>query len=165
MIFTSDHGYHLGEHDFWAKVSLLDESSQVPLIIKVPDKKPAVCHSLTELLDLYPTVSALCGLPTQSRLQGKDISKMLDDPKHTVRTAAFSVAPMRNGFLLREDEWAYIQYGENGAKGIELYNIKKDPHQYTNLAQHPAHQETIARFKAQMTGKLRNIRNNDLNGD
>jgi iduronate 2-sulfatase len=69
---------------------------------------------------------------------------------------------MRSGFLLREDEWAYIQYGENGAKGIELYNIKKDPHQYTSLAQHPAHQETVARFKAQMTGKLRNIRNNDL---
>ncbi|MBL60277.1 MAG: iduronate-2-sulfatase [Verrucomicrobiales bacterium] len=162
VIFTSDHGYHLGEHDFWAKVSLLDESSQVPLIIKVPGKKPAVCHSLTELLDLYPTVSALCGLPVQLRLQGKDISKMFDDPKHTVRSAAFSVAPMRNGFLLREDEWAYIQYGENGDKGIELYNTKKDPNQYANLAQNPAHQETVARFKVQMTGKLRNIRNNDL---
>ena len=162
VIFTSDHGYHLGEHDFWAKVSLLDESSQVPLIIKVPGKKPAVCHSLTELLDLYPTVSALCGLPAQLRLQGKDISKMFDDPKHTVRSAAFSVAPMRNGFLLREDEWAYIQYGENGDKGIELYNTKNDPNQYANLAQNPAHQETVARFKFQMTGKLRNIRNNDL---
>ncbi len=162
VIFTSDHGYHLGEHDFWAKVSLLDESSQVPLIIKVPGKKPAVCHSLTELLDLYPTVSALCGLPSQLRLQGKDISKMFDDPKHTVRSAAFSVAPMRNGFLLREDEWAYIQYGENGDKGIELYNTKNDPNQYANLAQNPAHQETVARFKVQMTGKLRNIRNNDL---
>jgi len=164
VIFTSDHGYHLGEHDFWAKVSLLDESSQVPLIIKVPGKKPGVCHSLTELLDLYPTVSALCGLPAQSRLQGKDISKMLDDSNSTVRTAAFSVAPMRNGFLLREDEWAYIQYGENGGKGIELYNIKRDPHQYTNLAQNPAHRKTLDRFKSQMTSKLQNIRNNDLKG-
>ena len=90
---------------------------------------------------------------------------MLEDPKHTVRTAAFSVAPMRSGFLLREDEWAYIQYGENGAKGIELYNIKNDPHQYTSLAQHPAHQKTVARFKVQMTDKLRNIRNNDLKGN
>ena len=82
-----------------------------------------------------------------------------------MRTAAFSVAPMRSGFLLRENEWAYIQYGENGAKGIELYNIKKDPYQYTSLAQHPAYQETVARFKDQMTGKLRNIRNNDLKGN
>ena len=163
VIFTSDHGYHLGEHDFWAKVSLLDESSQVPLIICVPGKKPAVCHSLTELLDLYPTVSALCGLPAQARLQGKDISKMLDDPKHTVRSAAFSVAPARQGFLLREDDWAYIHYGENGARGIELYNVKKDPQQYTSLAKDPAHQKTVTRFKAKMAAKLSAILKNDLN--
>ena len=162
MIFTSDHGYHLGEHDFWAKVSLLDESSQVPLIICVPGKKPAVCHSLTELLDLYPTLSALCGLPAQARLQGRDISKMLDEPKHTVRTAAFSVAPARKGFLLREDDWSFIQYGENGDKGMELYNIKKDPRQYTSLAKDPIHQKTVARFKAQMAAKLREVRDNDL---
>ena len=80
VIFTSDHGYHLGEHDFWAKVSLLDESSGVPLIISVPGKKPSVCNSLVELLDLYPTVSSLCGLEIPKHAQGKDISKMLDDP-------------------------------------------------------------------------------------
>ena len=82
VIFTSDHGFHLGEHDFWAKVSLRDESAKVPLIISIPGKKPAVCDSFVELLDLYPTLSSLCGLPKQSRLQGKDISKMLDDPSH-----------------------------------------------------------------------------------
>ncbi|MDP6445254.1 MAG: sulfatase, partial [Pirellulaceae bacterium] len=71
VIFTSDHGYHLGEHDFWAKVSLHEESAKVPLIVRVPGKKPAVCHSFTELLDLYPTVAKLCGLKVPSRLQGK----------------------------------------------------------------------------------------------
>ena len=163
IIFTSDHGYHLGEHDFWAKVSLLDESSQVPLIISVPGKAPSVCHSLTELLDLYPTISSLCGLPEQSRLQGKDISKMLDDPTHTVRDAAFSVAPFRNGFLLRENDWAYIQYGEDASKGIELFNVKEDPKQYTNLAKDSAHQKVVNRFKNQMAMKLREVRDNDLN--
>ena len=162
VIFTSDHGFHLGEHDFWAKVSLLDESSQVPLIISVPGKQPAVCHSLTELLDLYPTLSSLCGLPAQPRLQGIDISRMLDDPNHTVRTAAFSVAPMRKGFLLREDDWAFIQYGEQGQNGMELFHIKTDPHQYTNLAGKPAHAQTLDRFRKQMTVKLAAIRNNDL---
>ena len=162
VIFTSDHGFHLGEHDFWAKVSLLDESSQVPLIISVPGKKPAVCHSLTELLDLYPTISALCGLPAQSRLQGKDISIMLDDPKHTVRKAAFSVAPMRKGFLLREDKWAFIQYGETGKSGMELYNMKEDPKQYTSLAKDPAYQKTVTHFKAKMADKLLEVRTNDL---
>ncbi|MCA9132953.1 MAG: sulfatase, partial [Planctomycetales bacterium] len=106
VIFTSDHGYHLGEHDFWAKVSLREESAAVPLIICVPGKSPAVCHSLTELLDLYPTTARLCGLPVPSRLQGCDISPMLDDPQHEVRQAAFCVSPSRQGFLLREDRWA-----------------------------------------------------------
>ena len=104
VIFTSDHGFHLGEHDFWAKVSLRDESAKVPLIISIPGKKPAVCNSFVELLDLYPTLSSLCGLPEQSRLQGKDISKMFDDHKHQIRKEAFSVAPMRTGFLLRNEK-------------------------------------------------------------
>jgi iduronate 2-sulfatase len=162
VIFTSDHGYHLGEHDFWAKVSLRDESSQVPLIISVPGKKPAVCHSLTELLDLYPTLASLCGLKVPQRLQGKNIARMLDDPAHEVRQAAFSVAPSRKGFLLREDKWAYIQYRENAAGGIELFDMEKDPKQYTNLATDPGHRQLVKEFQAKLAAKLQAVRNNDL---
>ena len=162
VIFTSDHGYHLGEHDFWAKVSLRDESSQVPLIICVPGKQPAVCHSLTELLDLYPTISKLCGLEVPTRLQGKDISPMLDDPDYEVRDTAFSVAPMRKGFLLREDEWAYIQYKEDASHGIELYNMKTDPQQFHNLANVPAYQSQVDRLQQKLTDKLAEIRSHDL---
>lgn len=160
VIFTSDHGYHLGEHDFWAKVSLHDESAAIPLIIRIPGKKPAVCHSLVELLDLYPTLSNLCGLEVPSRLQGKDISPVFDNPKHEVRDAAFSVNG--KGFLLREHDWAYIQYGEDGNKGIELFDMKKDPKQYTNLATDPKHAKTVTRFREKMTAKLKEIRTNDL---
>jgi iduronate 2-sulfatase len=162
IIFTSDHGYHLGEHDFWAKVSLRDESAGVPLIICAPRKKPAVCHSLVELLDLYPTISNLCGLGAPANVQGKDISKMLDDPDYKVRDAAFCVAPMRKGFLLREDRYAYIQYGEDASGGIELFDTWTDPKQYTNLAANPQHRSVVARFKAAMDAKLEEVRDNDL---
>ena len=162
VIFTSDHGYHLGEHDFWAKVSLHEESAAVPLIISVPGKPAAVCDSLTELIDLYPTTAALCGLEVPDRIQGEDISAMLDDPSVRVRDAAFSVAPSRKGFLLREDRWAYIQYGEDAAGGIELFDMRADPKQYTNLATSPAHQATVARFRKQMAAKLGSVRDNDL---
>ena len=162
VIFTSDHGYHLGEHDFWAKVSLRDESSQVPLIISAPGKKPAVCHSFVELLDLYPTLASMCGLEAQKRLQGKDVSKMLDDPSHSVRDTAFCVAPARKGFLLRDEKWAYIQYGEKAEKGIELFDVKKDPKQYTNLANKKEYQPVVNEFKKKMTAKLAAVRDNDL---
>lgn len=162
VIFTSDHGYHLGEHDFWAKVSLRDESAQVPLIISVPGKGPAVCQSLVELLDLFPTVAALCGLEVPARLQGKDISAMLDDPSHRVRDAAFSVAPMRKGFLLREDQWAFIQYGEDAAGGMELFDMHSDPQQFHNLANASQHQSRVSQFQQKLKAKLRAVRSNDL---
>ena len=160
VIFTSDHGYHLGEHDFWAKVSLHDESAAVPLIIRMPGKKPAVCHSLVELLDLYPTLSNLCGLKVPERLQGKDISKMMTDPAKEVRSAAFSVNG--KGFLLREENWAYIAYGKDGQGDEELFDMKQDPKQFTNLAKDPQYGQTLIRFQKQMAAKLKEVRTNDL---
>ncbi len=162
VIFTSDHGYHLGEHDFWAKVSLREESAGVPLIISVPGKKPAVCDSLVELLDLYPTTASLCGLEVPARLQGKDLSPLFDDPEREVREAAFSVAPMRNGYLLRDDRYAYIQYGPEAQGGIELFDMQSDPRQYTNLAHGEEHGELVAEYRAKMAEKLKDVRTNDL---
>ncbi|MFC2087839.1 sulfatase, partial [Bacteroidota bacterium] len=134
VIFTSDHGYHLAEHDFWMKVSLHEESVRVPLIIKVPGKKPAVCNSFVELIDLYPTVAELAGLKYSEYLQGKSLVRTLDDPEYVVRDMAFSVSQEGRTFLIRTDKWAYIQYDEDAKSGIELFDMKKDPKQYTNLA-------------------------------
>ena len=162
IMYTSDHGYHLGEHDFWAKVSLRDESAGVPLIISVPGKQPAVCDSLVELLDLYPTVSKLCGLPVEKRLQGKDISSMLDNPEIEVRDAAFSVAPMRKGFLLREKRWAFIQYGEDASLGMELFDTVVDPLQFDNLAGSDDYKAVVERMQSKLAEKLAEVRVNDL---
>ena len=165
VIFTSDHGYHLGEHDFWAKVSLHEESAAVPLIISVPGKSPAVCNSLAELLDLYPTISSLCGLQVPAGIQGKNLAPLLDDPTLSVREAAFSVDPRNKGnrgFLLRDDRWAYIQYREDASGGIELFDMENDPKQYTNLAEEPGYEKVVAQFKQRMAEKLKDVRTNDL---
>lgn len=162
VIFTSDHGYHLGEHDFWAKVSCHDESAAVPLIISVPGKQPAVCRSFVELLDLYPTLSSLSSLDVPARIQGKDLTPLFDDPGRKVRDAAFTINGKDNAFLLREEKWAYIQYGEDAKKGIELFDMERDPQQFTNLADSPEHQPVVAEFKGKLAAKLAEVRENDL---
>lgn len=160
VIFTSDHGYHLGEHDFWAKVSLHEESAAVPLIISIPGKKPAVCNSFVELLDLYPTLASLCGLDVPARLQGRNITGMLDNPTHSVRDTAFCVNG--KGFLLRDEKWAFIQYGEDASKGIELFDMERDPKQYANLAANPEYAQVVAEFRTKLSAKLAEVRDNDL---
>jgi choline-sulfatase len=160
VIFTSDHGFHLCEHDFWMKVGLMEESARVPLIIKVPGRKPAVCNSFVELIDLYPTLAELCGLEVPARLQGESLVKTLDDPSVSVREAAFCVN--KNSFLLRTEKWAYIQHGEQGELGRQLYDMVKDPKQYTNLAERAEYKSVVAGFEKQLQAKLHEVAQNDL---
>lgn len=167
VIFTSDHGYFLGEHRFWMKVGLMEESARVPLIIKVPGKSPAVCHSLAELIDLYPTISELAGLHPPDHIQGKNLTPLFDNPDMEVRDFAFSVSQRKGnmGFLVRSSDWAYIQYGEKAEGGKELYNMKQDPNQYNNLADHPRYQEVVEELMQKLVAKLEEVRNNDLGID
>lgn len=162
VIFTSDHGFHLGEHNFWMKVSLKEESVRVPLIIKVPGKAPKVSHSLVELLDLYPTISELTGLKYSEHLQGKSLTTVLDNPETEVRDAVFSVTQGGNTFLLRTKDWAYIQYMEDGSLGMELFDMRRDPQQFTNLAHIPAYAPIVAKFQEKLREKLKSVRTNDL---
>ena len=153
VIFTSDHGYHLGEHDLWMKVSVHEESAKVPLIISVPGKKPAVCDSLAELLDLYTTTASLCGLPIPGNIQGKDLTPIFDDPSIKVRDVAMCSA------LMRSERWAYMDCGKSGA---ELYDMDKDPKQYTNLANNPEYAKVLADMKNRRKERLDEIMDSDL---
>jgi iduronate 2-sulfatase len=158
VIFTSDHGYHLGEHDLWSKVSIHEESARVPLIISMPGKPPGVCNSLVELLDLYPTVSHLCGLDIPDNLQGKDISSMLHNSAAKVRDAILCSG---KGRLYRNDRWALLDYGKKG----ELYDMQNDPKQYTNLFDQPAYAQTVIELKQKLNAKLAKVGKNDLGKD
>lgn len=165
VIFTSDHGFHLGEHRFWMKVSLHEESARVPLIIKVPGKQPAVCTTFVELIDLYPTVAELAGLAVSPHLQGKSLVKTLDDPQHAVRDMAFSVSQGGKTFLLRDERWAYIQYNEDASAGIELFDMNNDPQQFTNLALDTDYATVVDEFRMKLEEKLQEVRANDLGID
>lgn len=165
VVFVSDHGFHLGEHDYWMKVSLLEESVQVPMIIKAPKTSPGKTESLVELVDIYPTLAELAGLPIPENIQGKSLAPVLKEPGQSVKDAVFSVSKNGKSYLFRNDRWAYIQYGEQGESGMELYDMYQDPKQFTNLAMQPAYEKVLIDLQAKLKAKLAEIRKNDLGKD
>ena len=129
IIFTTDHGYHLGEHGFWQKGNLHEEVVRVPLIFNVLGMKPGRSSSLVELMDFYPTCTEIMGLPIPDAWQGKILMPLLRDPKAKVRATALSIHN-RVGGGLRAVDWHYMKYG---GKGEELYDMINDPHQHPQL--------------------------------
>ena len=132
IVFTSDHGYHLGEHTYWQKRDLHEEVTRVPMIISAPGFKPGVSSSITELMDIFPTVSELTGLKIPGSVQGKSLVPILKSPTTEVKLSALSFTPV--GVSMRSKGWAYMRYRDGSE---ELYDMKKDPKQFTNLVKNP----------------------------
>jgi uncharacterized sulfatase len=126
VVVVSDHGFHLGDKGgLWRKNTLYEASLRVPLIVAAPGiAQPGVAASgLVELVDLYPTLTELAGLPAPAGLDGTSFKPLLDDPKRTVRKAAFSVAPRlppELGRSVRTARWRYTLWPDGGE---ELYDL------------------------------------------
>ena len=148
VVFTSDHGYHLGDHGLWQKTSLFERSARVPLIIAAPGAKGRgqAARGLVELVDLYPTLTDLAGVMKQpDYLDGVSLRPMLEDPTRSVKTAAYT--QVRNGYSVRTERWRYIEWAE-GERGVQLYDMERDPGETRNLAADPAHAATVAELKS-----------------
>jgi iduronate 2-sulfatase len=128
IVFTSDHGYHLGEHTFWQKNNLHEEVLRVPLIISVPGSKAGRSKSIVELMDLFPTLSELAGLRIPKTLQGVSLAPILADKSATVKESALSFVSA--GISMRSKDWTFTRYADGSE---ELYDMSKDRGQFTNL--------------------------------
>ena len=138
VVLWSDHGFHLGEKLITGKNTLWDRSTRVPLIFAGPGiEQGEVCGEPAELLDMYPSLLELCGLPANNSLEGHSLVPQLQDPS-TSRTwpAITSHGPGNHG--IRTVDWRYIRYADGSE---ELYDMKNDPHEFTNLALDPAYAE------------------------
>jgi arylsulfatase A-like enzyme len=165
VVVWGDHGYHLGEHGLFTKMTNFEVGTRVPLILSAPGRKAAgrKSRALVELVDLYPTLAELAGLPAPAHLEGTSFQPLLDDPARPWKTAAFSEYARRAnaktgsfgrgpdtfmGRSVRTDRWRYTEWTDPGQQiaGRELYDHQNDPAENVNLANDPAHAEIVAQL-------------------
>ena len=137
IVLWSDHGFHLGEKQHWAKRTLWEESTRVPLVISGPGIQPGdACREPASLLDVYPTLVELCELPPPPHLEGISLSPQLHDPKAGRERPAITSSYFGN-HAIRSRDWRLIVY-QDGAE--ELYDHQNDPNEFHNLAKNQTHQ-------------------------
>lgn len=131
LVFFSDHGFHLGEKQYWAKRSLWDRATKVPLMIGAPglpnDRR---CVKPANLMDVYNTLVDLAGVPENPRLEGQSLVPLLNDPERDWPKPALTTFG-RNNHGLRSERWRYIRYNDGSE---ELYDHAIDPNEWRNLA-------------------------------
>ena len=168
VVFTSDHGFHIGEHTLWGKTSNFELDARVPLIIADPSRPAGhgrTTDSLAELVDLYPTLAELAGIHSDlsSGQEGLSLVPVLNDPDASVKDAAFTqhqqpfYGSRSNwkawGYSVRTDrrrytEWRAIE--DNRVIGRELYDHAADPLETRNLADEAEQQKTVRQLELRL---------------
>jgi uncharacterized sulfatase len=168
VVFISDHGYHLGEHGLWQKMSLFENSARVPLVIYDPRAKGngKACGRTVELVDLHATLADLAGLPAP-KTDGTSLKPLLENPGAEWKKPAITQVsrgtptatgeqtgknPWFMGYSVRDERYRYTEW-DGGKKGVQLSDYQEDPNEFKNLADDPAHAETVKRLKALLPKK------------
>jgi arylsulfatase A-like enzyme len=153
VVLWSDHGWHLGEKEHWQKFTLWRACTRVPLIIRVPagtsrslteGTHPSLCSKPVNLLSLAPTLFELCGLDSSGKHDGPSLVPLLENPNASWGHVSLTHLQEPGSYGLSEENWRYIKYA-NGEE--ELYNIKKDPFEWDNLASFPKYAQHLERLR------------------
>ncbi|MEM6780013.1 MAG: sulfatase [Planctomycetota bacterium] len=163
VVFWSDHGYHLGEHDgIWQKRTLFEQGSRTPMIMRdLRRVGRGHCRRVVELLDLYPTICELAHVDAPEELQGRSLVPLMDDPSamwngsavtQILRPADHRLSAPVMGCSIRTAQYRYTQWGPDGASGVECYDHRTDPGEFDNLAMDP--DESMLRTMGRLKGAL-----------
>jgi len=152
IVFFGDHGYHLGEHNWWNKVTVFEKGTNAPFIVAGPPvgKKGVKSDAMFEFIDIYPTLADLFELEDiPDYLEGESFVSVLKDPSQNFRSEvrAMTRRGKMRGMMVKNTQWRYVEWDE-GKKGVELYDQVKDPVEYHNLAGDPAYAGTVAEMKS-----------------
>lgn len=157
VVFVSDHGYMIGEHEMYKKAKLWEEAIHVPLMISAPGVEGGrICDRFVELIDLYPTLTELAGLPAEPGAQGRSLATLLNDPTSERAEKQDALIFVANGTGLRREKWAFMWYPrkKKDPEAFMLYDMEKDPKQFNNLAVNPEYDGVVRELHARLKERI-----------
>lgn len=158
VVFFGDHGYHLGENNWWNKVTNYEEGTNAPFIIagNAVGVKGVKSNAMFEFIDIYPTLAEIMNLKeTPDYLEGKSFTNVLENPSLSFKDAVYAVTRRGGdimGRMVKTKDWRYIEWN-NGEKGSELYDQLNDPQEYFNLANNREYEDVVQKMKILLTNK------------
>lgn len=164
VIVMGDHGYHLGEHGWWNKVTVFELGARTPLMVWAPGASANGSDSdaIVELLDLYPTVMDYCAVEPPHDLAGESIRPVLEgNARGSGKDAAYTQVTRGGigmGYSVRTNHFRFTQWGRNGDGGYELYRHPEDPVEYKNLASDSAYADEIEELKNRLPAGFPSLR-------
>ena len=163
VVFSSDHGYHLGEHGHWQKQTLFDRSTRVPLIFSGPGiSKGKRSNSPVELIDIYPTIMDLTKIQTPEHVVGKSLMPIFNDTNFKIRNSALTRLNVMqgggNGYSIKSERYRLTKWGEKGELGYELYDHKNDKEELINLAENKKYYEVLDSLKKEIDKRITQAR-------
>ena len=146
VVFLGDHGWHLGEHNFWGKHNLMDRSTHVPLIVRAPGKAKGNSYSMVEFVDLYPTLCELCNLPTPpNQLDGTSFVPILEDVSAKTKEEVY--IQWEGGDNAVDPHFNYAEWlKKNGKKNAMLFDHQIDPDENKNRVSDSKYKKVIQRL-------------------
>ena len=154
VVFTSDHGYHLGEHGHWQKQTLFENATRVPLIISTPalENKGVTSNSPVELIDIYPTLMDLTDIITPKHVVGRSLVPIIENVNATVRESALT--RWRKGYSIKTTRYRLTKWGVNGEFGYELYDHQNDKNELINLANNKKYKDIMDSLKLMIEQRI-----------
>ena len=151
IVLMGDHGYHLGEHNWWNKVTVFEKGTNAPFIVtgKAAGKKGVESNAMFEFIDIYPTLAEVMELKNvPDYLEGKSFASVVNDPSRSFRSEVRAIIGRGDmlGRTVKNRNWRYTEW-DNGKMGRELYDETKDPIEYNNLAENPDYKEVISEMR------------------
>lgn len=159
ILFSSDHGYHMGEHDYFQKTTPFEDADRVPLILYAPGMKAAGqrSKSFVEMIDFYRTLSELAGVSAPpDYVQGMSVAGLLDDPGMPTRDAVLTT--LQTAYTLRTERYRYTKWLDTEGFNTELYDRLNDPAEMVNLARDPNYQDVVESMDAGWEAHVERVR-------